>query len=139
MRSIPLFTALLALAMIVPAAAQMAPNDTGRGIERGLAAMNSSAQVGTLNVSHGTDNPVIVLSVHGQPHGSAQAATINRGSDCDAAAHAAGVLLGQVVNGHLHATSPLPFDRLMSGNYSIIVHNNTATSRAVLCGQLYLN
>jgi len=135
----PLFTTLLAIAMIAPAAAQMAPNDAGHGIERGLTAMNSSAQVGTLNVSRGTGNPVIVLNVHGAPAGHPETATISRGSDCRMADHSAGTVLGQVVNGHLRATSPLPFDRLMSGNYSVVVHNNTATSRAVLCGHLYLN
>lgn len=139
MFSTPFFTAVLAMALIAPAAAQMGPNDTGRGISRGLTAMNSSAQVGTLNVSRGAGNPVIVLNVHGAPAGRPETATISRGADCRAADHSAGVVLGQVINGRLRATSPLPFDRLMSGNYSVVVHNNTAASRAVLCGHLYLN
>jgi len=45
--------------------------------------------------------------------------------------------LGDALHGQLNATSPLPFDRLMSGNYSIVVHNNTPTSQAVACGEIY--
>ena len=137
MRFTSFFIALLSIALIAPAVAQIAPNDTGRGIERGLTAMNSSAQVGTLNVSRGDGNPVIVLKVEGAPGGHPETATISRGSDCRAANNSTGIVLGQLINGRLRATSPLSFDRLMSGNYFVVVHNNTATSRAVLCGNLY--
>lgn len=139
MFSVPLLSLGLAMALIAPAAAQIAPNDSGRGIQRGLTAMNSSAQVGSLTVLRGAGNPVIVLNVHGAPAGRPETATISRGADCRASDHTTGIVLGAVVNGRLRATSPLTFDRLMSGNYHVVVHNNTAASRAVLCGQLYVN
>ncbi len=138
MRSIATTSILAAcfVAALVPALAQISPGDTGAGISRGLTAMNGSGQVGRFFVFRGSSAPLIRIDVQDAPH-RAQAVTISRGSNCNTAEHAVGIQLGNALRGQLDATSPLPFDRLMSGNYSIVVHNNTATSQAVACGEIY--
>ena len=131
--------ALITVAAAAPALAQIAPNDTGRGIQRGLTAVNSSAQTGMVTILRGTAAPRIQITVDGSA-GHPESVTLVRGRTCPAALAAPNVaVLGRLHNGHLTAASPIPFDRLMSGNYAVLVRNNTPTSRPVVCGQLYLN
>jgi hypothetical protein len=133
----PFLTALLAAALVVPALAQTAPNDTGAGLERGLQAVNSSGQVGSVTVFRTSGNPTLVVDVKGSAN-HPEAVTIARGRSCDALDLSTKLPLGNLQNGRLRATSPISSDRLLSGNYYLVVHNNTPTSRPVLCGQLYV-
>jgi hypothetical protein len=130
-------TALLAAALAVPALAQIDPNDTGAGLVRGLESMNSSAQVGEVRIQRGSGTPTLTLDVKGTA-GHPEAVTLNRGKDCSALEATPQMVLGSLSNGRLHATSPLPADRLLSGNYNAVVHNNTPTSRPVACGHIYV-
>jgi hypothetical protein len=133
-----LLTATTAVLLAAPAVAQMAPGDTGAGIQRGLTAVNSSAQTGFLTV-FGRSDPRIQVVIDGS-RGRPESVTLVRGRDCpQAMAQASNVaVLGTLHNGRLTAPSPLPFDKLMSGNYSVLVRNNTPDSRPVSCGHLYL-
>ncbi len=138
--------AFVAAAAIAPALAQtapgdtgIAPNDTGRGVERGLTAVNSSAQTGMLTILRGSGSPRLQITVDGS-RGHAESVTLVRGRTCPEALSAPNVaVLGTLHDGHLSATSPIAFDHLMSGNYSVLVRNNTADSRPVVCGHIYLN
>jgi hypothetical protein len=129
----------VAAAAVAPAIAQIAPNDTGRGIERGLTAVNSSAQTGMVTVLRGDGGPRFQITVDGSA-GHPESVTLVRGRSCPEALGAPNVaVLGTLHNGHLTATSPIPFDRLMSGNYTVLVRNNTPDSRPVICGHIYLD
>lgn len=131
--------ALVAVAAVAPALAQIAPKDTGRGVERGLTAVNSSAQTGMVTVLRRNGGPQLQITVDGSA-GHSEAVTLVRGRTCPEALGAPNVaVLGTLHNGHLTATSPVPFDRLMSGNYTVLVRNNTPDSRPVICGHIYLN
>ena len=143
------YAALLGLlaATVAPAAAQLAapvapvaPNEPLRGIERGIEQANSSAQVGSMLITPGNgNNPTIVIDVKGAA-GKPEIVTINRGFGCaDDVGQQVAVLGTLSPGGRLHATSPLPFDHLMSGNYNIIVHNSHAMSQSNACGHLYLH
>jgi hypothetical protein len=131
--------ALVAAAAVAPAGAQIAPNDTGRGIQRGLTAVNSSAQTGMLTVLRVAGSPHIQITVDGSA-GHPETVTLVRGRSCPEALSAPNVaVLGTLHSGHLMATSPIPFERLMSGNYTVLVRNNTPASRPVICGHIYLS
>jgi hypothetical protein len=78
----------------------------------------------------------LVVDVKGTG-GKAEAVTINRGFQCSDQPGPVSARLGTLSNGHLAATASISRDRLLSGNYLVVVHNNGANSRAVACGQLY--
>jgi hypothetical protein len=138
--------AFVAAAAVAPALAQnapsdtgIAPNDTGRGIERGLTAVNSSAQTGMVTILRGAGSPRIQITVDGS-RGHAESVTLVRGRTCPEALSAPNVaVLGTLHGGQLTATSPIAFDHLMSGNYTVLVRNNTPDSRPVICGHIYLS
>ena len=66
--------------------------------------------------------------------------TIVRGrGNCKELDGRSGVAIGELRDGRLRARSPLSYDRLVSGNYYVVVHNNTPTSRPVACGNIYLS
>jgi hypothetical protein len=115
-----------------PALAQIAPDQIPVGVVRGIQPLNSSAQVGELVLHAGA----VIVDLKGT-HGKPEAVTINRGFDCSTAPGKLVAVLGTLTNGHLAAPAPLPADRLMSGNYLVVVHNNEPNSAPVACGHLY--
>ena len=126
-----LLTALLA-GITAPALAQTSPDQTADGVVRGIQPKNSSAQVGELVLHANT----IAVDLKGTK-GKAEAVTLNRGIDCSGTPGQLVAKLGMLSNGRLSAPAPLPNDRLMSGNYLVVVHNNDPTSQPVACGHLY--
>ena len=133
-----LLTAAATAVLVAPATAQIAPNDSGAGIQRGLTAVNSSAQTGFITV-FGRGTPRIQVVLDGT-RGKPEAVTLVRGRDCPQALGAPNIaVLGTLRGGRLTASSPMPFDRLLSGNYTVLVRNNTPNSRPVACGHLYLS
>jgi len=126
-----LVAALLA-GLASPAIAQTALDQNLNGIVRGLESQNTSAQVGEVLL----DSNGLVVDVKGTG-GKAEAVTINRGFQCSDQPGPVSARLGMLTNGHLAATASISRDRLLSGNYLVVVHNNGANSRAVACGQLY--
>jgi hypothetical protein len=127
-----LVAALLA-GLVAPALAQTSLDQSLNGIVRGLQSQNTSAQVGEVLF----DSNGLVVDVKGTG-GKAEAVTINRGFQCSDQPGPVAVSLGSLSSsGHLAATVSISQNRLLSGNYLVVVHNNGANSRAVACGQLY--
>ena len=131
MRKFVLLAALL-VGTIAPALAQLSPDQIPVGVVRGIEEVNSSGQVGEV-VDHSSSLAVDLKGTGGKP----EAVTLNRGFDCSDQAGPLVASLGTLSNGTLSAPAPLPNDRLLSGNYDVIVHNNNPTSAPVACGHLY--
>jgi hypothetical protein len=126
-----LVAALLA-GLASPAIAQTALDQNLAGIVRGIESQNTSAQVG--EVLFNANNLVVDMKGAGS---RAETVTINRGFQCSDQPGPVSAVLGTLSNGRLNAVASISRDRLLSGNYLVVVHNNTANSRAVACGQLY--
>lgn len=132
-----MYRLLLAAAFLVSttgiAAAQL--NQSANGIVRGIQSVNASAQVGEVAIYPGRREMIVAMHGSGNPN---QAITLNRGFDCADQAGPMTAMLGTVrANGRARVASPLPPDRLLSGNYNVVVHNNGPRSRPVACGHLY--
>lgn len=127
-----LVAALLA-GLASPVIAQTALDQNLTGVVRGIESQNTSAQVG--EVLFNANSLVVDMKGTG---GKSEAVTINRGFQCSDQPGPVSARLGTLSNvGHLAATASISRDRLLSGNYLVVVHNNDANSRAVACGQLY--
>ena len=124
--------AALLVGLTGPAIAQSSLDQNLTGIVRGIQSQNSSAQVG--EVLFNANNLVVDMKGTGS---KAEAVTINRGFECSDQPGPVSARLGMLSNGRLAATPTISRDRLLSGNYLVVVHNNDANSRAVACGQLY--
>lgn len=127
-----LVVALLA-GSISPALAQTSLDQSLTGVVRGIQSQNTSGQVGeVLFRSNG-----VIVDMQGTS-GKPEAVTINRGFQCSDQPGPVYILLGTLSNGKLTAPVSLSSDRLLSGNYLVVVHNNNdVKSAAVACGQLY--
>jgi len=131
MRNFVLVAAMIA-GVASPALAQVTLDQIPTGVVRGIESQNTSGQVGeVLYRSSG-----VVVEVKGTG-GKPEAVTINRGFQCSDQPGPVVANLGTLSNGSLTAGVSIPRDRLMSGNYLVVVHNNDAGSAAVACGQLY--
>jgi hypothetical protein len=128
----PLLAAVLLAACISPAVAQSALDQSLNGVVRGIQSQNSSGQVGEVLFSANS----LTVEMQGT-NGRAEMVTLNRGFQCSDNPGSVFARLGKLSNGRLTALAPIPNDRMLSGNYLVVVHNNTADSRAVACGQLY--
>lgn len=115
-----------------PALAQTALDQSLNGVVRGIESQNTSGQVGEVLFRDGG----LVVDMKGT-NGKPEAVTINRGFQCSDQPGVVVARLGMLSNGNLTAPVSLSSDRLLSGNYLVVVHNNDANSRAVACGQLY--
>jgi len=133
---IPAATAAALCASTALATAQSYPGDAGAGVERGIEQRNNSGQVGTVTLfAHGRD-ALVFVRMHGAS--GAEPVRLFRGGDCDSlAAMPAFVvsdLRGGVSRSLVHATE----DRLLSGNYNVVVFASTAQHAGVAaCGHLY--
>jgi hypothetical protein len=126
-----LVAALLA-GFISPAIAQVSLDQNLKGVVRGLESQNTSGQVGEV-MFRSNGLTVDMKGTGGKP----EAVTINRGFQCSDQPGPVVARLGKLSNGNLRASVSIPNDRLLSGNYLVVVHNNDSNSRAVACGQLY--
>lgn len=126
-----LIAALIA-GVTAPAIAQTALDQSLTGVVRGIESQNTSGQVGEVLFHDGS----LIVDMKGT-NGKAEAVTINRGFQCSDQPGPVTARLGTLSNGKLSATVSISTDRLLSGNYLVVVHNNDADSRAVACGQLY--
>jgi hypothetical protein len=140
------------LATALPVLAQMAPGDTGAGTERGVQQLNQSGQVGTVTLFNGGGSTHVVLNIHGEPAGRVESAHIHRGKGCDPGQidPKPAFPLTNVVNGRGVSTVNVSEDRLLSGNYVVIVHAgpmeamhgmmpSKASEVYMACGYLYRN
>jgi hypothetical protein len=128
-----LVAALLA-GITSPALAQVSLDQSLTGVVRGIESQNTSGQVGEV-MFHANSLSVDIKGTGGKP----EAVTINRSFQCSDQPGAIVARLGMLSNGNLSANVGIPNDRLLSGNYVVVVHNNGPTSQSVACGQLYRN
>lgn len=135
-----LLTATLALAIGLTgvASAQINPNDSAFGTKLGLQQLNGSGQIGSVTLYRHGKKTLVRIAVDGAPAGRVQAATIHRGSDCDSVSTTPAFVVGTIKNGRGSATIDVSEERLLSGNYNLMVYSGTqASSRSVACGHLY--
>lgn len=125
-------------ATAVPVAAQ-APDEPVTGIIRGIEQLNSSGQVGSIRLLPQGRSTIIEISMEGAPANRAEAITIHRGKNCQTVDPRAVLRLADLNHARSRSTAPMPMNRLLSGNYSLIIFsNNSPEARAVACGHLYL-
>jgi hypothetical protein len=127
---------MLLTAAGAPVSAQSYPGDSGTGTELGMAAQNASGEVGTVTLFRRGAKTLVVIKLSGAPHGP-QPAHVHRGT-CDNLDPKPAFPLTNVVNGRSSTLLPVSIDRLLSGNYSVNVHQSlTNIPRYVSCGHLY--
>lgn len=119
-------TAIVAafLATALPVLAQIAPGDSGAGVERGVQQLNQSGQVGSVTVFNGGSRARVVINIHGEPGGRVEAAHIHRGKGCGPGQidPTPVFALNNVVGGHSTTSVNASEDKLLSGNYVVIIH-----------------
>lgn len=130
--------AALALSANGSAQAQIAPNDTGAGERRGAEALSQSGEVGTITLfRRGPNATLVVLDVEQAPN-HPQPASLQRARGCDRIQPQVAFRLNNVVHGHSATVVPASEARLLSGNYSALVHGFAAGRTSyVTCGHLY--
>jgi hypothetical protein len=133
MRKLALLAALLA-GTASPVLAQLSPDQIPAGVVRGIQEETTSGQVGEVAIDANTIR-VDMKGTSGKP----ETVTIDREFACSAQPGNTVAVLGRLSAGNLVATAPFGNDRLLSGNYSVVVHNNTPDSARVACGHLYGN
>ncbi len=135
----PVATLAAALLTTAAASAQSYPGDPGAGVERGMQQVNNSGQVGTATLFRRDPNARVVLEIHGAPSGRAQSVRVYRGPSCDDLGTAGPTyFLTDLKNGISVSTVKAPIEKLLSGNYNVVVFSSDAAgARATSCGHLY--
>jgi Cu/Zn superoxide dismutase len=133
--------AVLAFALLATAgaSAQSYPDDPGLGTERGVEQVNNSGQVGTVTLFRRGASTSVVVDLKGTEPGRVQSVRIYRGPSCDDLGTAGpAYFLNDMRNGHSVSSVKAPEEKLLSGNYSVVVFSsNKAGARATACGHLY--
>lgn len=137
-----LIVGLLASSLLLcaPAAAQTGPGPQNlSAVERGVQELNTSGQNGFVRLwSAGPNRARLAVEMHGAPAGRREAVTIHRGRDCDNVSSQAAARGNDLVNGRSTSILPMSEDRLLSGNYSLLIFSGTQSSaRPVACAHLY--
>jgi hypothetical protein len=110
----------------------------GAGTQRGIEDLNNSGQNGFVTIFHAGTQTRMVTSLDGTMAGRVQTVAIQRGKGCDNIQSGIVVRSADMVHGMSRGTVPMTEDRLLSGNYVVVVYsNNTPGARPVACGQLY--
>ena len=139
---IPIFLAscIAALTLAVPhAQAQIDPNDPlGLGTKLGVQTMNNSGQLGSVNLHKRGVKTFVDVSIEGVPHGKVETASIHRMKDCDGAIDPkATYVLSDVRNGRSRTLLAVVKDRLLSGNYGVVIASKENPHHYFGCGHLY--
>ncbi len=122
-----------------PAGAQDAvivPTDHGLGVKLGIQQLNNSGQVGWVQLFKRNSKTVVAISLEGTH--SREPAHIHRAKSCDSIADiepAVVAPLADVVDGKSITTVNLPIERMLSGNYAVVVHSPNGGSYFA-CGHL---
>jgi hypothetical protein len=123
-----------------PAFAQAPPGGVplGAGLQRGVEELNNSGQTGFVTLFSAANQTRIVTSLQGTLPGRVQTVAIQRGHTCDAIMSGIVAKSTDMANGMSRGVINMTQDRLLSGNYLVVVYsNNTPGGRPVACGQLY--
>jgi hypothetical protein len=134
------FVAALAAALLTTAAASaQTPGDPGAGTQRGIEEVNNSGQVGTVTLFNGGANTRVLVELHGTIPGRLQSVRLYRGPSCDdIGTTGPAYYLTDMKDGASRSVVKAPEDKLLSGNYNVVVFStNAAGSRATACGHLY--
>jgi hypothetical protein len=120
------------------ASAQSYPGDTGAGEQRGVEQLNNSGQVGTVTLFNAGANTRVVVELKGTPEARAQSVRFYRGPSCDDLAPKPQYFLNDMKSGTSRSVVKAPEDKLLSGNYNVVVFSsNVAGARSTACGHLY--
>jgi hypothetical protein len=134
----PIAALVAALLTTAAAAAQPYPGDTGAGEQRGIEQLNNSGQVGTATLFRRGSSTRVVVELHGIDPGRVQSVRVYRGSSCDDLAGKPQYFLTDMRGGRSLSTVNAPEEKLLSGNYNVVVFSsNQAGARSTACGHLY--
>ncbi len=126
------------LACVVPALAQLAPDDSGAGTQLGMAQQNNSGQTGFVTLfRRGPASTLVVIQLDSELPGRSEPAHIHRGADCDSLDPVPMYPLAPVINGTSKTLVKAPEDKLLSGNYDVNVHSSANLRVYLSCGHLY--
>lgn len=129
---------LLAALTTAVASAQGYPGDPGAGVERGIQQLNDSGQVGTVTLFRRAARTAIFVVMHGVSPGRTESVRVYRGQDCDALESSPRYFLSDLKGGVSRTEIALSEERLLSGNYNVVVFlNNRPGAAAAACGHLY--
>jgi hypothetical protein len=123
-----------------PAFAQAPPGGVplGAGLQRGVEELNNSGQTGFVTLFRAGGQTRIVTSLQGTLPGRVQTVAIQRGHTCDAIMSGIVAKSTDMAHGMSRGVINMPQDRLLSGNYLVVVYsNNMPGGRPVACGQLF--
>jgi hypothetical protein len=110
----------------------------GAGLQRGVESVNNSGQNGFVTLFRQGPQTRLVTAIEGTLPGRTQTIAIQRGKSCDNIQPGIVTRSADMVHGISRGSVPMAEDRLVSGNYVVVVYsNNTPGSRPVACGQLY--
>jgi hypothetical protein len=110
----------------------------GAGLQRGVESINNSGQNGFVTLFRNGVQTRMVTALEGTMPGRTQTVAIQRGKSCDNVQPGIVTRSADMVHGMSRGSVPMTGDRLLSGNYVVVVYsNNTPGSRPVACGQLY--
>jgi hypothetical protein len=135
-----LIFSLVAAALLLSSAPAFAQGGVplGAGLQRGVESVNNSGQTGFITLFRGDDQTRVVTALEGTMAGRVQTVAIQRGKSCDSVQPGIVVRSADMVHGMSRGSVPMTEDRLVSGNYVVVVYsNNTPGSRPVACGHLY--
>ena len=135
-----LIFSLVAAALLLSSAPAFAQGGVplGAGLQRGVESVNNSGQTGFITLFRGDDQTRVVTALEGTMAGRVQTVAIQRGKSCDSVQPGIVVRSANMVHGMSRGSVPMTEDRLVSGNYVVVVYsNNTPGSRPVACGHLY--
>ena len=135
------FAAALALALLTTtvASAQSYPDDPGLGTERGIEQVNNSGQVGTVTLLRRGAVTRVLVDLKGTEEGRVQSVRMYRGKSCEEFDPGGPVyFLTDLRNGASNSTVKATEEKLLSGNYNLVVFSSNAKgARATACGHLY--
>ena len=136
------FAAALALALLTTttaASAQSYPDDPGLGTERGIEQVNNSGQVGTVTLFRRGTATSVVVDLKGTDPSRAQSVRIYRGKSCEEFDPGPPVyFLHDMRNGSSVSSVKAAEEKLLSGNYNVVVFSSNARgAAATACGHLY--
>jgi hypothetical protein len=122
-----------------PAWAQVDPNDPlGLGVQRGIQELNNSGQVGTVTLFHRGQKTFVDVTMHGVPPGKGERVGIYRIASCSFPVGATpGYALEDLHNARSRTLVHASVDKLLSGNYSVVVRSQLKPDHLFACGQLY--
>ena len=124
------------LAIHLSVGAQVVPGDAGAGVQRGVQELNNSGQVGDITLFGRGGQTRVVLTLKGGA--GSEPAHLHRGKACDQPIDPKPAYgLANVVSGRSSTTVNATIDKLLSGNYVVIVHSASNVNHYVACGQLY--